>query len=55
MDQTTFADQGILWHIRKRRKNSGLDCRLDLCADRDDQEAAVSGTVTLYNSTDFAR
>ncbi len=55
MDQTASANQGILRHIRKRRQNSSLDCRLDLRADRDYQKTAVSGTVALYDSTDFER
>ena len=53
MDQTAPADQSILWHIRERRKNSSLDSRLGLRPDCDYQKAAISGTVALYDSTDF--
>jgi len=55
MDQTAFADQGILRHIRERRQNSSLDCSLDLRADRDYQKTVVLGTIALYDSTDFER
>ena len=55
MDQTASADQGILWHIRERRQDSSLDSRLDLRPDCDYQKAAVSGTIALYDSTDFER
>lgn len=55
MDQATPADQGILWNLRERRQDTSLDCRLDLCANRNYQKATVTGTVTLYDSTDFER
>ena len=55
MDKAAFANQGILWDIRERSKNTNLDRDIDLCADRYYSEGTQFKAVTLHNSTDFER
>src|SRR3989338_95512 len=55
MDQTTSANQGFLRHFRERRQNTSLDCRLDLCADRNYQKTSGPGAITLHNFTNIQR
>ena len=55
MDQTAFADQGLLWYIRERSEDSNLDRHIGLCAGSDHQKATSSGLEPLHNPTDFER
>ena len=32
MDKTAFTNQGILWYIRKRSKDTNMDSYFDACA-----------------------
>jgi Domain of unknown function (DUF4372)/Transposase DDE domain len=53
MDQTTFADQGILRHLRKCRQSANLVGGLCLCAHRHRQKTARPHQHPLRNSRDF--
>jgi hypothetical protein len=53
MDQTASADQGLLWHLGKRRQNPNLDRHLHLCAGSHYQETSSSVLQPLHNFTDF--
>ena len=52
MDQTTFKDQSILWHRRKRSQDPDLDRHLCLRTGRYRQKTVASGYKPLHNSTD---
>jgi hypothetical protein len=43
VDQAASAHQGFLWHQRKCRQDTGLDCHCDLSAGGDSEEAPWPG------------
>lgn len=47
MDQATFTNQGILWNIGKRRKNTNLDSNLSIRVDCFG-EKKLNLDITLY-------
>ena len=53
MDQATSAHRIVLRHIGECRQDSGLDCRLRLCASRHHQEATQCPGQPLFDPTDF--
>ena len=53
VDQATSAYQSFLWHHRKRRQNSNLDCRFSLRFDRHRQKTSGYIGQPLRSATDF--
>ena len=48
MDQTTFENQKVLWHIRKCCQNSNMDCHLNVCSGCDIMKKRLKTDLTLY-------
>jgi hypothetical protein len=55
MDQATPSYQSFLWHQRKRRQNTNLDCGVRLPTRGHHKETFKNRAITLHNSTDFER
>ena len=53
MDQATPPDQSLLWHLRERGQNSGLDLHMCLRLSGHSQKAIVLEAQPLHNSTGF--
>ena len=53
MDQAAPQNQGFLWNLRERCKDSDLGCHLRICAGGNSQETPQFGSEPLHNSTDF--
>ncbi len=53
MDQTASQNQGVLWNLRERCKDSDLDCHFRVCAGDHSQETLQFGSESPHNSTDF--
>ena len=55
VDQTAFANQGVLWDQRECCEDPNLDRGVGLRAGRDHPQATRAGGKPLPNSTDFKR
>jgi hypothetical protein len=53
MDQVTSPDKGFLLYIRKRGKESNLDCDICGCVDSHNKETNKNRLEPLHNFTDF--
>ena len=53
MDQAASQNQGFLWYLRERCKDSDLGCYLCVCPRGDCQKTPQFGSEPLHNSTDF--
>jgi len=52
MDQTTPANQALLWYFTQRSQNPNLDRHCGLSPDRYCQKADAIGLLPLHNPTD---
>ena len=55
MDQTAFANQKLLWHLRECCQNTNLDGGIDLCPGCHNEETAQNRGQSLHNSPDPQR
>jgi hypothetical protein len=55
MDQTTFAHQIILRNIAERRKDPGVDCRLNVRSHSNHPKKIKYPSITLHDPTNIER
>ena len=53
MGEAKFTHQTFLRHVRERREDTNLDCRLRLCARRHHKNRLGAQRIALHFSTDF--